>query len=263
MLEDVSRSNITDNSSLNTRLDLNHRFGRFDFEGWIAENYAFSEGMDVLDVGCGNGAQAIQALRAVGTRGSVSAVDISRPSVEQMIATAGAPPNLDGVVADMRELEHVIRERFRVRQYDLAHSTYALWYAADHVRVLEAMRAALKPDGRLIVTTPGHPNGLRELVKRLGKPTPQLDPVTFFGPNVLEPYFRSCFFNVRIDMRRNYIDIPTADDVVRFFRATAYYSADIEARLVRQVSMEIEDRGFFRFEKNNYMILGEQQVEGL
>lgn len=262
MLQGISQSNITDNSSLNTRLDLNHRYGKFDFDSWVAENYHFSEGMDVLDVGCGNGAQALQALAAVGSRGSVSAIDISKESVDQMMAMARSPSNLEGVVADMRDLALVIRDRFKVRRYDVAHSTYALWYAGEHVRVLEAMRSALKPNGRLIVTTPGHPNGLRELVKRLGKPTPLLDPVTSFGPNVLAPYFQSSFVDVKIHLRRNYIDIPSAEEVLRFFRATAYYFQDIESRLMRQVQLEIDERGFFRFEKNNYMIIGEQPVDG-
>src|SRR6202022_1775481 len=99
----------------------------------------------------------------LGCNGSVTALDLTSESIAQLLTSSGAPTNLQAEVADMRELARLIAERFRVKRYDLAHSTYALFYAHDHLPVLEAMRSALKSGARMIVTTPAGPNGLRKL----------------------------------------------------------------------------------------------------
>ena len=248
--------NITSNKSLQTRLNANRTFGDFDFHAWIYEHYAFAPDMDVLDVGCGSGAQAIEALKRVGAKGSVTAVDLSPESIAQLNRASGAPPNLQAEVGDMRELASLIAGRFRVKQYDLAHSTYALFYAREHRAVLEAMRRALKPRARMIVTTPVGPNGLRQMVNELGFQTPELEPIDQFGACVLEPYFRSVFPRVKILLGRNLLRIPTAEDVAALYRSTAYYFPDAEERLLRIVRAQIASHGHFAFEKNSYMIIG-------
>jgi ubiquinone/menaquinone biosynthesis C-methylase UbiE len=248
--------NITSNKSLQTRLNANRTFGDFDFHAWIYEHYAFAPGMDVLDVGCGSGVQAIEALERVGAKGSVTAVDLSPASIEQLERASGGLPNLQVEVGDMRELASLIAARFRVKQYDLAHSTYALFYAREHRAVLEAMRHALKPRARMIVTTPVGPNGLRQLVNELGFQTPELEPIDRFGTRVLEPYFRAAFHRVEILLGRNLLRIPTADAVAALYRSTAYYFPDAEESLLRIVRAQIASHGHFAFEKNAYMIIG-------
>lgn len=249
-------SNITNNDSLNVRLNANQNFGSLDFHGWVYQNCAFARGMDVLDVGCGNGKQVIEALRLVGPEGSVTALDISEPSMTQLRAETAGATNLELAVADMRDLGKLVEETFRVKSYDLAHSTYALFYGIEHVKILEAMRKSLKPTGRLLITTPVGPNGLRQLVNRLGFPTPQLAQIDSFGPHVLEPYFRSCFPIVNIQIRRNLLRLPSVDAVRQLLRSTAYYFPEAEEGVLRLVAAEIEARGHFAFEKNAYMIEG-------
>jgi len=252
----MDTQNITSSKSLQTRLNANQAFGDFDFHAWIYKHYAFAPGMDVLDVGCGNGAQAIEALKRVGPNGSVTALDLSPESIAQLIADSGAPPNLRTAVGDMRQLAQLIAKEFRIKRYDLAHSTYALFYARDHLSVLEAMRSALKSGARMIVTTPVGPNGLRQLVHRLGFATPELDPIDQFGTRVLEPYFRSAFPRVDIQIGRNLLRIPSAEEFTALYRSTAYYFPDAEDSLLRIVRTEIASHGHFAFEKNAYMIVG-------
>lgn len=253
-------ANISSHSSLVNRLDLNQRYGHFDFHAWVFDRYDIRSGMDVLDVGCGNGAQALKAIRIVGSDGSISATDISADSVAELVRNAAVCPNVETRIGDMNELETMIREHFKVKSYDFAHATYSLAYASQPLKVLDAMRKALKPGGRLGVTTPNDPNSLRELSKRVGCPLPRLDQVGQFPKHVLEPYFRSYFYKVTVHMQRNIIRIPTLEEVLQFFRATAYFDPKIEACLSDFVTTEIRQYGHFRFEKNNYMILGEDQI---
>jgi len=262
LAHDRKNPNVTSRDSLATRLDLNARYASFDFHRWVLDRLAIQEGTDVLDVGCGNGAQALVAAKSVGRTGSVSAMDLSEKSIEELREKASDLSNIDAQVGDMKDLAQIIARDFKVKTYDLAYSIYALWYASDHIGVLEAMRQSLKPGGRLIVCTPNYPNGLRELVKRVGKPLPHLDQINNFGPNVLEPYLRTFFQQVTIHLRKNDLRIPTADDAIKFYRATAYYAPDLEAVVRRHVQLEIETAGHFKFEKNNYLIVGEIPIDG-
>ncbi|MBT9588905.1 class I SAM-dependent methyltransferase [bacterium] len=252
----MQTANITNNDSLNVRLNANRNFGTLDFHAWVFHNCAFESGMDVLDVGCGNGKQVLEALRVLGSTGSVTALDISQDSVQQLRAATATASNLELVVADMREVGRLIVDTFRVKSYDLAQATYALFYGVEHVKILEAMRKSLKPQGRLLVTTPLGPNGLRQLVNRLGFPTPELAQIDNFGSNVLEPYFRSFFDQVDIQIRRNLLRLPSVEAVRELYRSTAYHFEEAEPALLRFVAAEIEARGFFAFEKNAYMIQG-------
>lgn len=252
----MKTANITNNDSLNTRLYANRNFGSLDFHPWVFKNCAFQPGMDVLDVGCGNGKQVIEALRVMGATGSVTALDISQDSVQELRAATGNAANLELVVADMRDLGRLVSDTFRVKSYDLAQATYALFYGVEHIKILEAMRKSLKPKGRLLVTTPAGPNGFRQLVNRLGFPTPELSQIDHFGVNVLEPYFRSFFDDVDIQIRRNLLRIPTLEAVRELYRSTAYHFEEAEPAVLRFAAAEIEARGFFAFEKNAYMIQG-------
>jgi SAM-dependent methyltransferase len=247
--------NVTDTDSLNTRLEINARYAAFDFHAWVTEHLAPQPNMDVLDVGCGTGAHALRVLDALRGSGTISAFDLSADSVRELQSKAGGSASLHAAVGDMKNTSQVI-ERFPVRRYDLAYSVYALWYSPDHHATLDAMRLALKPGGRLVVCTPNAPNGLRETLKRLGLKRPELDQATHFGPNLLEPYFRAHFDDVRIFLRRNELKIALTGDVLAFFRAAGYYDPALEPALKRQADAEIGHRGYFAFEKNNYLIEG-------
>lgn len=251
-----SHINVTATDSLENRLEINAKYGPFNFHEWLLSRVGFRPGMDILDVGCGTGIHAMAALKALGGRGTVSAMDLSADSVKILKENGAGHSNLDAVVGNMKDLAAIIANQFHIKRYDLIYSVYALWYCPDHFGVLDAMRGALKPGGRLVVCTPNAPNGLREAIKRLGHPRPDLDQVTNFGSNVLEPYFRAYFDETVIHLRRNILRITSTDDVLRFYKSTGYYDPAIARQLESLAKLEIEMNGYFAFEKNIYFIEG-------
>jgi len=251
-----SHVNVTATDSLENRIEVNAKYASFDFHEWVISRLGFQAGMDILDVGCGTGIHAIEALKALRGTGSISAMDLSGDSVGVLKNNSAGHDNLDAVAGDMNDLATIIEQQFRVKRYDLAYSVYALWYCTDHFGVLDVMRHALKPGGRLVVCTPNAPNGLREAIRRLGHPRPDLDQVTSFGPNVLEPYFRAYFDEAVIHLRRNLLRITVVDDVLRFYKSTGYYDPAIAKQLESLARLEIDMNGYFGFEKNIYLIEG-------
>lgn len=252
----VVPSVATSSESLAVRLAINERYSSADFQTWLQTHLAVGPGMDVLDVGCGTGAQSLRFLELVGLTGSVSALDVSEKSVAHLRELAKGRPNLQAEAADMAELSGVIANRFRVRRYDLAQSTYALYYAADPAAVLDAMRQALKPGGRLAVCVPNNPHGLVELVKRFRVLPEAVEAGGRFGQEVLEPYFRRHCQAVDIHLLRNDLAMPSADEVIRFFANTSYYDPAIEGKLREAVDAEIARTDKFTYQKNSYLIIG-------
>src|SRR2546426_10048756 len=89
----------TSTEHLNTRLELNKKYSSTNFDAWLLARLDVKKGQDILDVGCGTGAQTLPFLKIVGKAGSVSSLDISAESVETLKKQAGDAPNLDAITA--------------------------------------------------------------------------------------------------------------------------------------------------------------------
>ena len=105
----------TSKDHLSTRLQLNRRYQSTDFDAWLMARLAARPGEHVMDVGCGEGAQSIPLLKAVGDTGSVSALDISAQSVDALLQKAGGATNIVAVAEDMANLQQVIDRSFSCR----------------------------------------------------------------------------------------------------------------------------------------------------
>ena len=250
----------TSTASLTTRLETNRKYSGADFHGWMLRHLDACPGMDVLDVGCGTGAQTLPLLDAVGPRGSVSALDISTESIVALAAAAKGRRNLEAVVSDMDAAADAI-SRFRVKRYDLAQSTYALYYAKEPLAVLAAMHAALKPAGRLAVCVPCAPHTLSEFIGRFIALPPAVVTGIRFGPDVVEPFFRHHFDEVDIHLLRNPMRIPETAAVMNFLRNTSYFDPSIEREAECAVAAEIAAKGTFAAEKNSYLVIGKKPEE--
>ncbi len=189
MRSSEQRKLILSTKSLETRLNINDSVSQTNFHGWLNDHLAVRKGMDVLDVGCGNGAQASRFLRKVGPSGSVSALDLSSTSIESLQAATAGAPNMQAIAIDMAKTGLAISRTFRIKHYDLAQTTYSLYYSARPLKVLDAMREALKPGGRLAVCTPNNPHTLSLFCGRFAPLSPNVVACGRFGTDVLEPYW--------------------------------------------------------------------------
>ena len=105
-------------------------------------------GEGVADIGCGCGATALAAARAVGPTGAVYGIDLSEPmlDVARRRAEASGLANITLVQGDVQIHRYPARS-------DVAISRFGTMFFADQVAALTNIRHGLRPGGRLCVAT--------------------------------------------------------------------------------------------------------------
>lgn len=104
-----------------------------------------SGGIDVLDVGCGNGAALTRFLAAPGDR--VLGIDTHAPSIEYAAQRFGGP----GLEFRRQSVESVLAEG---RQFDVIILADVLEHLAEPELVLGSSARLLRREGRLLVSVP-------------------------------------------------------------------------------------------------------------
>jgi ubiquinone/menaquinone biosynthesis C-methylase UbiE len=241
---------------LEKRIEINRAYSSADFDAWLQERLSIRSGEDILDVGCGSGAQTIPFATLAGSTGGVSSLDISVDSIA--LLRSRIPPQLrvQAVAADMVDLADVIAKVFTTKRYSLVHSSYALYYSSKRMHVLDVMRAALKPGGRCAIFTPNAPHGLVELAARFTEVPTAVNESLRFGTEVLQPYFEKNFRRYDVHHFHNVVSVPSADILIEFYRQTTYYDPTAEEKMRVAADEEINCSGSYKYEKNGYLIIG-------
>jgi trans-aconitate methyltransferase len=151
----------------------------------------------LLDIGCGDGKISAQIARAL-PQGRVHGIDLSADMIQLARTTFNgrSHPNLRFQQMDAARIQ-------LARGFDLAFSTAALHWVADHPAVLKGVHACLKPGGRLLFQMGGRGNAqavyeaLRSVVEA-GEWRPCLGdfafPYHFLTPADYEGWLPACGF---------------------------------------------------------------------
>jgi SAM-dependent methyltransferase len=126
--------------------------------GPVADAAGIRAGDRVLDVGCGTGVLAREALRRIGPGGQVVGVDVN----EGMLAVAArTEPKVEWQLGDAASLP------LDEARFDVVVSQFALMFFPDRVAALREMWRALSPGDRLAVAawaSLGHARGYQILL---------------------------------------------------------------------------------------------------
>lgn len=115
------------------------------------ERLQLKPGAAVLDVGCGSGASAIPAARAVGTHGHVVGVDLA----ERLLVLARAKAqtheltNIEFRHADMAALDYADDS------FDAVVCVFAIFFVPDMVQQTKELWRMVRPGGQIAITTWG------------------------------------------------------------------------------------------------------------
>jgi ubiquinone/menaquinone biosynthesis C-methylase UbiE len=122
------------------------RFGRETIE-----RLKLPPGARVLDVCSGSGASAIPAAQAVGPKGSVLAVDLA----QNLLALARAKANALGLKNVEFRNGDLLDPAIPAAHFDAVICVFGIFFVPDMQAAVHALWRAVRPGGRLVVTTWG------------------------------------------------------------------------------------------------------------
>ena len=118
---------------------------------WLAELCKITNGMHVLDVGCGIGVSTFPLLDIIGPKGKITGVDISLHLIAQALKRAEylQVPNASFSVCNAEKLD------FPDSIFDCVVSSFVINQVSDKSQALSEMIRVLKPGGYIGFTIPG------------------------------------------------------------------------------------------------------------
>lgn len=245
-------------TTLQDRIDAHEKYARYEINDWIKAQVKLKPGERVLDIGCGNGKQALMYAREVSPGGYVNGLDISFNLVMEAAKNAYIN-NLDDVVSFEQDNANNSLP-FRNEIFDLVSCCFSIYYLDDIQKTLSGIKRVLKPGGRLFVAAPTQNNAIE--MRRLVEDTIGIktsDAYTKRTTDVIIPMFEREFKNMNIGIFRNPMNFPTTDVFMDYFKSAlisksvheAYY-----AQIMKVVDVSVKTIGFFQITKEVYGILG-------
>ena len=243
---------------LEMRLAINKKYQSKDFIAWLRKRLEIRPNEQILDVGCGTGAQTLFMAEDAGKNGHVTSFDIS----EESIATLkdNLPESLKNRVSaysmDMAEMKNFLDNKHPEKQYTLAQSSYALYYSPRRIEVLAAMQERTKEYGRVAIFTPCPPHGMIEFASNYQEISEPVTDSLNFGINTLIPLFRKCFWEVEVHYFQSILSTSSIDDFKNFYEASTYYDENAAGNVIDAAQNSINKNGILNFNKCGVLVIG-------
>ena len=229
-------------SNLNTRISIHQKYStnKMGFGNWIFSNYKITEGMKVLELGCGTGDMWKGHEDLMKTCSKLVLSDFSEGMLENAKANLGENANVEYRVIDIQDIP------FEAESFDVVIANMMLYHVPDMARGLSEVCRVLKTGGAFYCATFGEHGIIEYLSKTLGTYGVEDNVNKNFtlqnGNELLAPFFS----NVQ---RLNYEDslaVTEIDDLVEYI-----YSLSSMTTLSTVPKKEIHD------------LLTKQMVEGV
>ena len=186
----------------------------------VAEAAHIAPGQKVLDVACGTGVLAREALKRIGERGQVTGLDLN----EGMLAVAARiAPEVDWRQGDAGSLP------FTDACFDAVVSQFGLMFFPDRVAALSEMWRTLAPSGRLAVAVWGSIDrapGYRALVDTLDRQCGPEAAKVLTGPFVLGD--ETALARLFVDAGVSDSDVALRPGSIRFPTAMAFVNTELK-----------------------------------
>jgi SAM-dependent methyltransferase len=240
-----------DTAALVERASLNADRSAHDLEQWIIGQLRVSDGMRILDLGCGTGKQVFSLADAAGPGASIRGVDISPEAVAAVNGRAEREgrTNVRAVQASLDDCPGVLD----FGPFDVIVSAYAIYYATDMPGLLLRLSGALAPGGQLFVCGPGQGTN-EEIVEIIndvaGDPGLSVPPVAdFVSPPVLDA-LGGAYAEVLTARLANSVRFLSPEEVLRWWRNHNAFRPQLEAEVTRRIADVFARDGHFHLTKN-------------
>jgi len=247
---------------LEKRIGVHEKYAKYEINDWIMKIVSPKKGERILDVGCGDGKQAIVYAKKVGGKGLVVGVDVSK----NLLCKAAEKAKQEKVKIQLMKHDANSRFNFEDNFFDVVSCCFVLYYLTDVRKFFRAVKRVLKKGGRIFITSPTVRNA-KEMIRLHSKVTSRK--VSQFREkrtrDVIIPLVKKHFKNVRIRIFNNPVTFPSAKAFIDYYKSTLLLEESSKRkkereRYVKKMEKEVEKivrrKGCFVLHKQVYGILG-------
>ena len=205
-------------SDLLTRIDIHNKFGGRDIDQWMLEILQLTEGMKILDVGCGAGKQCFSYFSHLKGNADITGGDVSA----ELLSQARSENAKTGNRVKFTELNFNQQFAFDDNQFDLLSCCFAIYYSENIPFTLGEMHRVLKPGGRLFSSGPMPENKrlFYEIIQEAtGKTIPPMPGSSRYGSEILST-LQNLFSKVEVHIFNNPLTFDTIDPFIAYTRAS-------------------------------------------
>jgi len=246
----IIKKQSTSGDFLKTRLSINSKYSKNNLIEWQSNKIKFNKASDVLDLGCGNGAQAKFLINRITQDKTLTCVDLSKKSLG-LLKKSIKNKNLKIINMNMDDLPLKYNDSF-----DILHSSYALYYSSNPKKLLDHCYKLLNPNGKFIVTVPCYPHTLVEEIDNIKKIPKNVHESLKFYENFLKKYFENKFSKIKIHNFKNILEINEEKDLIKLYESTTYYDKNNCSELIKIFRHNMNKSGVFKLRKNAKLLIG-------
>jgi ubiquinone/menaquinone biosynthesis C-methylase UbiE len=162
MKKDKTKDQYSNADNLNIRISLHSRYSvnKQGFGNWIFSNYQISEGMSVLELGCGNGQMWVGKDDIIRRCSRLVLSDLSQGMLDSAKEKLGDQSGIEYRLIDIQDIP------FSDDEFDVVIANMMLYHVADLSLGLKEVRRVLKEDGTFYCATYGE-NGMMDYIELL------------------------------------------------------------------------------------------------
>lgn len=123
---------------------------------WLFDQLHLKEGMEILDIGCGVGLIWQRSMEKIPEGCRVTCLDQNADSLEALQSCVKRERGKIRAGVEFRMVCGKAEEfSFKAQKYDCVIASYVLGFVRDRDALMEKIRSALKPEGRLFIAASG------------------------------------------------------------------------------------------------------------
>ena len=210
--KDIVQKQYENATNLNTRISIHDKYSvnKQGFGNWIASNYQITDGMRILELGCGTGDMWTSNSNLIAKCAELVLTDFSEGMIQTAHSNIGDFPNVTYRVVDIQEIP------FETNGFDIVIANMMLYHVPDLKKGLSEVTRVLKESGRFYCATYGE-HGIVQFITNLLKPYGVEDRVNKNftlqnGKQILTQYFSSVEMMEYIDS----LEVTNIDDLLDY-----------------------------------------------
>ena len=247
-------------NGLNTRISFHEKYStnKFGYGNWIVSNYKISEGMKVLELGCGTGSLWMGHDDIIDKLGKLVLTDLSAGMLETARKNIGDRDNTAYQVADIQDLP------FEDTSFDMVIANSMLYHVPDLDKGIKEVRRVLKSDGVFCCATLGENNFVEQLAEWFRLDGGSFSPNHNFTMQNGRQKLGIAFSDIEARPYRDSLHITDVDDLVNYLASLASLKIlnDVPFEKLKETILEHAVNGVVDLPKEYGMFIARGYADG-